>query len=638
MVVVVSPPVPDGVVPPVYVFANAKAWRTSKEWKALVKCHDGAPIFIDLKSKAGSVPIEQAAGAIDGARIVVIGGASRSVIGWQEAGLDKALLSCKAAGGVIVGVGPVCMLLGAWYRDADGTVRKGTNLICGAIVGMFKTSEEWDVTEKVVASVHAEGHDRVKAYGIGNSSTGGAAFFYHDETVSRAEAIGDDILEAASIPKAGSLGRMLRLRKVRVPDQSLLTLLGTDPVERWNKALEVAATWLLDSNGTGVVSTGAGVSAESGIPTYRDEGGLWDIYDQMEVSHIKGFAREPLKCWRFELELYQMLKNCGPNDAHVALRRLEKAGVIKTVVTQNVDGLHVAAGSEDVIELHGSETRGICMQKGCRKTTPYIDVFRDLGWIAEDGSTTDAAPALPPKKKARTKGGIYAELTDSSASSSSSSSSSEAESSSPPKSPKSSSGDSTGPAKFKAVVQKLLAKTKDPEAIAHIAKGPLCPHCKDGLLKPDAVYFGEGLNKGLIRRAVALSKAAKAFLIVGTSGQVAPACKLPDLAKVSGKAKVMEVSLRETDLSPKADLLLLGSAATVLPALATVVEREKAKREQVERAVIPEAAKAADEEESSANHVKRIIQVVKKPSLQKKLKGHGTSKTSKKPSAADVPS
>merc|ERR1712187_727976 len=74
-----------------------------------------------------------------------------------------------------------------------------------------------------------------------------------------------------------------------------------------------------------------------------------------------------------------------------------------------------------------------------------------------------------------------------------------------------------------------------------------------------------------IKRALTLSKAAKAFLIVGTSGQVAPACKLPKIAKSSGGAKVIEVSPRETDLSVTADMLLLGTAAEVLPALYEVV-------------------------------------------------------------------
>merc|ERR1712014_325696 len=103
--------------------------------------------------------------------------------------------------------------------------------------------------------------------------------------------------------------------------------------------------------------------------------------------------------------------------------------------------------------------------------------------------------------------------------------------------------------------------------------GPRCPSCKEGVLKPDAVYFGEGLPKPSIRRALSLSKAAKAFLIVGTSGSVAPACKLPKIAKQSGKAKIIEIGPRETELTKDADLLLLDTAAVALPALADAVRR-----------------------------------------------------------------
>merc|ERR1712192_76387 len=196
------------------------------------------------------------------------------------------------------------------------------------------------------------------------------------------------------------------------------------------------------------------------------------------------------------------------------------------------------------------------MNRGCRKTVPYEDVFRQLQWMAEDGSTTDAAPALP-KKKERKLGGIYAELTDSSSSSSSSSDESAG----------SSGAESAGPTKFAATRDKLKLKAKDETALAKMESGPICPACGKGLLKPDAVYFGEGMPKGLVKKAISLSRAAKAFLIIGTSGQVAPACLLPKMAKEMGKAKVIEISPRETDLSETADLLLLGTAATVLPAL-----------------------------------------------------------------------
>lgn len=233
------------------------------------------------------------------------------------------------------------------------------------------------------------------------------------------------------------------------------------------------------------------------------------------------------------------------------------------------------------------------MRAECRKTLPYVDIFRALGWIDESGETTSVAPPLPKQKRERKKGGLYAELTDSSSSSSSSSSddssSSEAEGPSPaepvssaaPKDGKEATPTLSGPAgpkKFLKVVEKLRVKTKDPDAVAKIAEGPRCPHCKEGLLKPDAVYFGEPLYKPDIKRALALSSAAKAFLIVGTSGQVAPACKLPVLSKVKASGKVIEISPRETELSAHAEILLLGSAATVLPALADAVEELLAER------------------------------------------------------------
>merc|ERR1719310_2505503 len=89
-----------------------------------------------------------------------------------------------------------------------------------------------------------------------------------------------------------------------------------------------------------VAFTGAGVSAESGVPTYRDPGGLWRHYDMKKVSHLSSFKADPIACWRFEFELYRLLLNVSPNDGHRALAELEDLGVIDGVVTQNVEGLH----------------------------------------------------------------------------------------------------------------------------------------------------------------------------------------------------------------------------------------------------------------------------------------------------------
>ena len=104
------------------------------------------------------------------------------------------------------------------------------------------------------------------------------------------------------------------------------------------------------------VLTGAGVSAESGLGTYRDNGGLWDNYDPMEVASIEGWYRNRSKV----LEFYNMqrakLAEARPNDAHRAIAALEKDYIVD-VITQNVDNLHERAGSTHVIHLHGEATK-----------------------------------------------------------------------------------------------------------------------------------------------------------------------------------------------------------------------------------------------------------------------------------------
>lgn len=104
------------------------------------------------------------------------------------------------------------------------------------------------------------------------------------------------------------------------------------------------------------VLTGAGVSAESGLGTYRDNGGLWDNYDPMEVASINGWMLNP----RLVLDFYNMqrehLENVKPNDAHRAIAALEENYDV-TVITQNVDNLHERAGSTRVLHLHGEVTK-----------------------------------------------------------------------------------------------------------------------------------------------------------------------------------------------------------------------------------------------------------------------------------------
>ncbi len=101
-----------------------------------------------------------------------------------------------------------------------------------------------------------------------------------------------------------------------------------------------------------VVSSGAGISAESGIATFRDSGGLWDKYPVMDVASADGFARNPALVHNFYNTRRKELLNAKPNAAHLGLVDLEKVFDVR-VITQNVDDLHERAGSKNVLHLHG---------------------------------------------------------------------------------------------------------------------------------------------------------------------------------------------------------------------------------------------------------------------------------------------
>ncbi|MGV8073605.1 MAG: NAD-dependent deacetylase [Syntrophobacteraceae bacterium] len=115
-----------------------------------------------------------------------------------------------------------------------------------------------------------------------------------------------------------------------------------------------------------VALTGAGISVESGIPDFRSEGGLWTKFDPEEFAHIQSFRANPGKIWKMLVELDRVLLEASPNPAHVALAELERRGILKSIITQNVDSLHQRAGSTNVIEFHGSNRTLRC--DGCGKS------------------------------------------------------------------------------------------------------------------------------------------------------------------------------------------------------------------------------------------------------------------------------
>lgn len=233
-----------------------------------------------------------------------------------------------------------------------------------------------------------------------------------------------------------------------------------------------------------VVLSGAGLSAESGIPTFRDpRDGLWRKYDPAVYATIFGFDRQPHLIWELLREFLQQ-SDPQPNAGHLAVAELDRLGLVSTVVTQNVDALHQAAGSSRVLEYHGS-----LMTAACRRC--------------------------------RAPGG----------------------------------------------------------AAAALLAGPLPPRCAcGGPLKPSAVLFGEAIPPDAARDAAAAVSGCKVLLVVGTSATVRPAADLPRLARAAG-ATIIEVNLEPTPLTDRtSDVILLGKAGVLLPAVLSEVKRLRALR------------------------------------------------------------
>lgn len=115
-----------------------------------------------------------------------------------------------------------------------------------------------------------------------------------------------------------------------------------------------------------LVLTGAGVSTESGLPDYRGSQGLWGTRRFEELAHIETWRREPEEFWGFYGQRLSRLGDAVPNAGHAAIAELERLGYVHRVLTQNVDGLHRAAGSSTVLELHGTLAEVECLACGFR--------------------------------------------------------------------------------------------------------------------------------------------------------------------------------------------------------------------------------------------------------------------------------
>jgi NAD-dependent deacetylase len=124
---------------------------------------------------------------------------------------------------------------------------------------------------------------------------------------------------------------------------------------------------LLRGSERAVILTGAGISVPSGIPDFRSPGtGLWENVDPMEVAHIDAWRRDPDRFWEFYGQRFASLIDTRPNPAHEAVAELERRGLVRAVITQNIDRLHRMAGSKRVVEVHGSIDWSRCMECGGR--------------------------------------------------------------------------------------------------------------------------------------------------------------------------------------------------------------------------------------------------------------------------------
>lgn len=135
-------------------------------------------------------------------------------------------------------------------------------------------------------------------------------------------------------------------------------------MEKYSQVVE-----LIRKKGNIIAFTGAGISVESGIPAFRGAQGLWEKYDPAEYAHISSFVSDPAKIWCMLREMTKLTLDARPSAAHLALGALEKAGFLKAVITQNVDGLHQEAGNTNVIEYHGNFRHLVCLK--CHKKTPF---------------------------------------------------------------------------------------------------------------------------------------------------------------------------------------------------------------------------------------------------------------------------
>jgi NAD-dependent deacetylase len=228
-----------------------------------------------------------------------------------------------------------------------------------------------------------------------------------------------------------------------------------------------------------IALTGAGHSTPSGIPDFRSpESGLWTLVDPLEVASLFAFRLRPQHFYDWIRPLARLMVEAGPNPAHFALARLEAAGLIKAVITQNIDGLHQKAGSQRVHEVHGHMREATCIR--CYQAVPADNLIRAF---LEDGQV---------------------------------------------------------------------------------------PRCTcGGVMKPNVILFGEQLPLSVLTAARQDTLACDLMLVIGSSLTVEPVSDLPLMASGHG-ARLVIINYQPTHLDERADVLIQGDLAEVMPRIADV--------------------------------------------------------------------
>jgi NAD-dependent deacetylase len=257
------------------------------------------------------------------------------------------------------------------------------------------------------------------------------------------------------------------------------------------------------------VLTGAGISAESGIATFREKvGGLWKQFDPMEVATPEAFKRNPLKVLAWHQSMRSICKDAQPNAGHHAIAKMQSMFPEVIVITQNIDGLHQRAGSKFVLEVHGHlfRMKGFCDPEIHKLSMPiHCPVCR--------GCT-------------RTREQWQSEYKN-------------------------------------AIVE-----------FADILPGevPRCPHCS-GPLRPDVVWFNEGLDPYVLDAAWNIADGCDVLLVIGASLQVQPVAGIPWRAAYKG-VKVIEINPEPAEASGFWTARIRASASEALPELLKLIEGE----------------------------------------------------------------